>query len=91
MANETMRIFFPLKIFTYPQYDCMEDEREDISPREAVKYEDIEMQKDYQHKVMICDRDDFCVFEMLDGKVTHPLPETLQGEQPEQGGMELKL
>ncbi len=49
------------------------------------------MQKDYQHKVMICDRDDFCVFEMLDGKVTHPLPETLQGEQPEQGGMELKL
>lgn len=40
MANETMRIFFPLKIFTYPQYDCMEDEREDISSREAVKYED---------------------------------------------------
>jgi hypothetical protein len=40
MANETMRIFFPLKIFTYPQYDCSEDEREDISPREAVKYED---------------------------------------------------
>ena len=41
MANETMRIFFPLKIFTYPQYDCQEDEREDVSPREAVKYEDI--------------------------------------------------
>ncbi len=40
MANETMRIFFPLKIFTYPQYDCSEDEREDISPREAVAYED---------------------------------------------------
>lgn len=40
MANETMRIFFPLKIFYYPQYDCMEDEREDISPREAVAYED---------------------------------------------------
>ena len=40
MANETMRIFFPLKIFTYPQYDCMEDEREDISQRDAVKYED---------------------------------------------------
>jgi len=40
MANETMRIFFPLKIFCYPQYDGMEDEREDISPREAVAYED---------------------------------------------------
>ena len=39
MSNETMRILFPLKIFTYPQYDCLEDEREDISPREAVKYE----------------------------------------------------
>jgi len=40
MANETMRIFFPLKIFSYPQYDCMEDQREDISPRDAVAYED---------------------------------------------------
>ena len=40
MANETMRIFFPLKIFSYPQNDCSEDEREDISPREAVAYED---------------------------------------------------
>lgn len=40
MANETMRIFFPLKIISYPQYDCSEDEREDISPREAVAYED---------------------------------------------------
>lgn len=40
MANETMRIFFPLKIFCYPQYDCSEDGREDISPREAVAYED---------------------------------------------------
>ena len=35
MANETMRIFFPLKIVSYPHYDCSEDEREDISPREA--------------------------------------------------------
>lgn len=40
MANEKMRIFFPLKIFTYPQYDCSEDEREDISSRGAVAYED---------------------------------------------------
>lgn len=40
MENETMRIFFPLKIFCYPQYDRMEDKREDISPREAAAYED---------------------------------------------------
>ena len=40
MANEIMRIFFTLKIVSYPQYDCSEDEREDISPREAVAYED---------------------------------------------------
>jgi len=40
MANETMRIFFPLKIASYPQYDCSEDDREDISPKEAVAYED---------------------------------------------------
>lgn len=40
MANETMRIFFPLKIVCYPQYNCSEDDREDISPREAVAYED---------------------------------------------------
>lgn len=39
MANETMRIFFPLKIFTYLQYDGSEDEREDIPPRKAVAYE----------------------------------------------------
>lgn len=38
--KQMMRIFFPLKIFSYPQYDCSEDEREDISPREAVAYED---------------------------------------------------
>lgn len=28
----------------------------------------IEMQKDYQHRMMICDRDDFCVFEMIDNR-----------------------
>ena len=40
MANEIMRIFFPLKIVSYPQYDCSMEEREDISLREAVTYED---------------------------------------------------
>ena len=40
MANETMRILFPLNIVSYPQHDCSEDERQNISPREAVAYED---------------------------------------------------
>lgn len=40
MAYETTRIFFPLEIVSYPQYDCSEDARENISSREAVKYED---------------------------------------------------
>ena len=62
------------------------------SPKEVQDY--IEMQKDYQHKVMICDRDDFCVFEMIDGKLVHPSPEALEAlkkDQQEPGGMELKL
>jgi len=54
----------------------------------------IEMQKDYQHRVMICDREDFCVFEMIAGQIVHPSPEAMEAflkEQQEQGGMELKL
>lgn len=41
MLNETMRIFFPLKIVSYPQYDYSEDDRDEISPEEAVEYEDL--------------------------------------------------
>lgn len=62
------------------------------SAKEVQDY--IEMQKDYQYRVMICDRDDFCVFEMIDGKLIHPsmeAMETLKKEQQEQDGMELKL
>ena len=62
------------------------------STKEVQDY--IEMQKDYQHRVMICDRDDFCVFEMIDGKLVHPSPEVLEAffkEQQEHGGMALKL
>lgn len=62
------------------------------SAKEVQDY--IVMQKDYQHRVMICDRDDFCVFEMIDGKLVHPSPEVLEAfskGQQEQGGMELKL
>lgn len=62
------------------------------STKEVQDY--IEMQKDYQHRVMICDRDDFCVFEMIEGNLVHPSPETMEAfrkEQPELSGMELKL
>lgn len=62
------------------------------STKEVQDY--IEMQKDYQHRVMICDRDDFCVFEMIEGELIHPSPEALEAllkEQQEPGGMELKL
>lgn len=53
------------------------------------------MQKDYQHRVMVCDSDDFCVFEMVEGKLIYPTPEALEefrrGSQEQGGGMELKL
>lgn len=61
------------------------------SAKEVQDY--IEMQKDYQHRLMICDRDDFCVFEMIDGNLLHPSPESVEAfrkEQQEQCGMGLK-
>ena len=42
MANETMRIFFPLKILTYPEGEYgLEDSPMVITPAEAVPYEDV--------------------------------------------------
>lgn len=53
----------------------------------------LDVQRDYQHRIMVCDRDDFCVFEMVEGKVIYPTQEILDahrdGQEP--GGMELKL
>ena len=41
MANETMRIFFPLKVITYSQGEYgVEDNPMEITPAEAVSYED---------------------------------------------------
>lgn len=54
----------------------------------------IEMQMDYQHRIMICDRNDFCIFEMQEGKLLYPTQEMLDAHQKEQeqnGGMEFKL
>lgn len=61
--------------------------------KEVIDY--IEMQRPYQHRVMICDHNDFCVFEMVEGKLIHPSAEAMEEfrkEQREQdGGMNMKL
>lgn len=60
---------------------------------EVWKYVDI--QRAYQHRLMICDGGDCCVFEMLEGKLVFPTPEMLEKlqapEAPASGGMEMKL
>lgn len=59
--------------------------------KEVMDY--IEMQKDYQHRVMICDRDDFCVFELIKGEIIHPSPEAVEAFRSGQreNGMNMKL
>jgi hypothetical protein len=58
------------------------------SEQEVMDY--IEMQRPYQYRVMICDRNDYCVFEMIDGKLVHPQPEVME-EFCKDGGMNMKL
>ncbi len=36
------------------------------------------MQRDYQHRVLICDRDDFTVLEIVEGKRVFPDEQILQ-------------
>lgn len=58
------------------------------SPQEVMDY--IELQKPYQHRVLICDRDDFAVMEVLKGKVIFPDAQALeefQREQSQNGGL----
>lgn len=59
--------------------------------KEVMDY--IEMQKDYQHRVMICDRDDFCVFEIIKGEIIHPSPEAVEAFRSGQreNGINMKL
>lgn len=54
------------------------------SPEEAFGY--VEMQKPYQHRVLICDRDDFSVMEVIDGQLIYPDAQVLANFQREQGG-----
>ncbi|MEG0824438.1 MAG: hypothetical protein RSG86_01655 [Oscillospiraceae bacterium] len=56
------------------------------SEQEVMDY--IELQKPYQHRIMICDRNDFCVLEMQEGKLLYPNEEAMEAfRQKEQGGM----
>lgn len=61
------------------------------TPQEVMEY--VEMQKPYQHRVLICDREDFAVMEVVEGQLIYPTPEALetfrQGEQKQSGGMEM--
>lgn len=60
--------------------------------KEVLEY--IELQKPYQHRIMICDPDDSCLFEMVRGKIIHPTPEVIEAfckEQQAQSGMNMNL
>jgi len=43
----------------------------------------IRMQKPYQHRILICDRDDFAVMEVLNGEVVFPDAKVLEEFQKE--------
>ena len=52
----------------------------------------IEIQSHYQHRLMICDREDCCVFEMRDGKLIFPTREAPDAQRQEpDNGMKLRL
>lgn len=82
----------------YSGYSFLEDGRYAAgvwlcSPQEVMDY--VEMQKPYQHRVLICDRDDFAVMEVLKGQVifsTQGEIEAFREGQQEQkgGGMEMQ-
>lgn len=51
----------------------------------------IDVQRKYQHRIMVCDREDFCVLEIQEGRLLYPSQEVLDAHRKEQGGgMELK-
>lgn len=58
----------------------------------------IDTQRGYQYRLMICDSEDNCVFEMTEGKIIFPTQEDIErfnkgqtlSNEPESGGMEMK-
>lgn len=70
----------------YSGYSFLEDGRYAAgvwlcNEKEAMEY--VEMQKLYQHRIMLCDRNDFCVWEVRDGRQVYPTQEAL--DQMRQG------
>ena len=51
----------------------------------------VEMQKPYQHKVMLCDRDDFSVMEVVAGKMVFPDEADLRKLQGQADGGSIEL
>lgn len=61
------------------------------SPEEVRDY--VEIQKPYQHRVLICDRDDCSVMEIIHGQMVFPTQADIKAHQKEHkegGGMEMK-
>lgn len=78
----------------YSGYSFLEDGRYAAgvwlcSEKEAMDY--VEMQKPYQHKVMLCDREDFCVMEVVDGEMVFPDEETLRKLQGQADGGSMEI
>lgn len=78
----------------YSGYSFLEDGRYAAgvwlcSEKEAMDY--VEMQKPYQHKVMLCDRDDFCVMEVVAGKLVFPDETALRKMQGQADGGSMEL
>lgn len=85
MSNETIQLFFPLKIIIYHQYDCSEDDREEPSPAEEVSYEDqilAAIAKEYRHFKNECGLDEYFGIYVLKEKVRslHPSVEVWHGK-----------
>ncbi len=61
------------------------------SEKEAMEY--VELQKPYQHRIMICDRDDFNVLEIIKGEMIHPSKEDLEAflSEQEQSGNSMRM
>ena len=58
--------------------------------KEAVEF--LKMQAPYQHRILICDREDFAVMEMVQGELVHPSQEEMEAlrqgaTECERGGM----
>lgn len=64
-----------------------------VDEMEVREYVDI--QREYQHRLMICDGENCCVLEMLDGRLVFPTPEMLEKRQasdtPAPGELEMRL